>query len=210
VRGEITHLKVADAEKLLAAALAQKDMPLLPALVLRLFCGIRTAEVCKLEWSEIRWKDKDPIVCVPAGKAKKRHIRNVDIPNNAIKWLALCAKDKGQCPIVRVAEQQDKVVATDAAAARIVKLHCKAVARLANSVGVKMDGNTTRHSFGTYHFALHGDSGKTSGQLGHRTGDYVLFDHYRALANNSDAERYFSLVPNLPKAESSATILQTQ
>ena len=52
-----------------------------------------------------------------------------------------------------------------------------------------------RHSFGSYHFALHGNSLETSRQLGHRASDQVLFDHYRALATKEQAERYFAIKP---------------
>ena len=52
-----------------------------------------------------------------------------------------------------------------------------------------------RHSFGTYHFALQGDPIKTSVQMGHKTGDDVLFDHYRNLATKNDAKAYFALFP---------------
>jgi len=54
-----------------------------------------------------------------------------------------------------------------------------------------------RHSFGTYHFALHGDSMKTSIEMGHKTGDDVLFEHYRSLATHADAKAYFDIRPLL-------------
>jgi len=53
-----------------------------------------------------------------------------------------------------------------------------------------------RHSFGSYHFALHADSIKTSNELGHQQGDNVLFEHYRALTNKKQADAYFGLVPD--------------
>ena len=53
-----------------------------------------------------------------------------------------------------------------------------------------------RHSFGTYHFALHGNSIKTSHEMGHKTGDDVLFDHYRSLATKADAKAFFDLRPD--------------
>jgi co-chaperonin GroES (HSP10) len=50
-----------------------------------------------------------------------------------------------------------------------------------------------RHSFGSYHYALYGDSVATSRELGHKTGDDILFSHYRALVSQEDAEEYFSI-----------------
>jgi hypothetical protein len=52
-----------------------------------------------------------------------------------------------------------------------------------------------RHSFGTYHYAFHGDSNKTSSELGHKADDDTLFNHYRALAKKSDGEKFFSIKP---------------
>ena len=53
--------------------------------------------------------------------------------------------------------------------------------------------NAMRHSFGSYHYALHGDAMLTSRLMGHKSNDTVLFDHYRALASKEDAEAYFDL-----------------
>ncbi len=52
-----------------------------------------------------------------------------------------------------------------------------------------------RHSFGSYHYALHGNPLETSRQLGHKASDQVLFDHYRALATKTQAEAYFAIKP---------------
>jgi hypothetical protein len=52
-----------------------------------------------------------------------------------------------------------------------------------------------RHSFGSYHFAAHANSMETSRQLGHRSSDHVLFDHYRALARKEDGEAFFNILP---------------
>jgi hypothetical protein len=57
-----------------------------------------------------------------------------------------------------------------------------------------------RHSFGSYHYALHGNPLETSRQLGHKSNDQVLFDHYRALATKEQGEAFFSIVP--PKTAS--------
>ena len=54
-----------------------------------------------------------------------------------------------------------------------------------------------RHSFGTYHFALHGDPLKTSVEMGHKTGDDVLFEHYRSLAKKDEAKEYFNIFPKV-------------
>jgi hypothetical protein len=59
----------------------------------------------------------------------------------------------------------------------------------------KWEGNAMRHSFGSYHYARHGNPLETSRLLGHKASDQVLFDHYRALATKAHAEAYFSIRP---------------
>ena len=54
-----------------------------------------------------------------------------------------------------------------------------------------------RHSFGTYHFALYEDPLKTSVEMGHKTGDDVLFEHYRSLAKKDEAKEYFNIFPKV-------------
>ena len=55
--------------------------------------------------------------------------------------------------------------------------------------------NAMRHSFGSYHYAMHSDAAKTAAMLGHKANDQVLFDSYRSLARKKDAEGYFGIVP---------------
>lgn len=50
-----------------------------------------------------------------------------------------------------------------------------------------------RHSFGSYHYGLYGDSLSTSKQLGHRQGDNILFSHYRNLVSYEDSKAYFEI-----------------
>ncbi len=53
-----------------------------------------------------------------------------------------------------------------------------------------------RHSFGSYHYALHEDSIKTANLLGHKAGDDVLFTSYRALVPDREVARaYFEIYP---------------
>jgi hypothetical protein len=52
-----------------------------------------------------------------------------------------------------------------------------------------------RHSFGSYHYSLHGNPLETSRLLGHKASDQVLFDHYRALASKEQAKQFFALMP---------------
>ncbi|OAM90345.1 site-specific integrase [Termitidicoccus mucosus] len=172
-------LSVEDAGKLLNAAAAEKGRPLLGSLVLRLFCGLRTAETYKMDWKDIHDSDSSPFVHVPETIAKKRRNRLVTLPENALAWLSLCTNREGLvCP----GNDQNR--------------YGDSVAKLARSVRVKIPKNGTRDSFGSYHYALHGDSVRTAALMGHKQGDDVLFAHYRQLVRKEDAERYFALSPD--------------
>ncbi len=60
--------------------------------------------------------------------------------------------------------------------------------------------NCLRHSFVTYHVALHRDAGKTALLVSHRNQD-ILFRHYLGIANRTDAERYFNIIPCRPRPQ---------
>jgi hypothetical protein len=134
-----------------------------------------------LEWHEVRWADEKPFVHIPASKAKKRRIRLVEIPANALAWLQLCNPPaKGL-----VAPGDGKV-----------KGYCKRFSRLVRVAELSDWGNNdTRHSFGSYHYAAHGDAVKTSALMGHKQGDDVLFSHYRQLVTAEDGAKFFALTP---------------
>jgi integrase len=178
----INILKVSEAEKFLATAEQNPEMGLLPSLVLRLFCGLRTAEVCRVEWQEVRWTEPRPFVHIPASKAKKRRIRLVDLPVNAVAWLRHCTPPAKGLVVPGSGE---------------VRRYCKRFSRLVELAELSDWGkNDTRHSFGSYHYALHGDAVKTSVQMGHKQGDDVLFSNYRQLVTAEDGARFFALMPN--------------
>lgn len=199
---EPSILTVAEALRLLETARRNPELDLLGAVALALFCGIRTEELKRMDWSEVRLSDEEPFVVIPKGKAKKRRIRHVPIPANAVKWLLLCPRRSGL------------MVRND-----YVSDHQKRFRRLQQLAGFgrmeEKNGrrawrstwrtNCMRHSFGTYDFALHGDSMRTSRLLGHKATDDVLFDHYRALATKENATAYFAITP----AEGSAQLGET-
>ncbi len=187
---EINILTVNEARRLLEAAADNKEAGMLATTVLRLFCGIRTGEVTRLTWDEVHWLDAKPYVHISAGKAKKRQIRHVEIPENALEWLKLC---------------------NPPASGRIDplsgKTYAKRFGQIARDAGIgakdakgnwvsHWETNDTRHSFGSYHYALYGDAIYTAREMGHKQGDDVLFAHYRSLVKKTAAEEYFGLRPS--------------
>jgi integrase len=202
IRGSDQHgtepniLAVDRAKALIETAAGHPELDLLGAVTLGLFCGIRTQELTKLQWAHVQldWSDLDSekpeksFVTIPASIAKKRRIRNVTIPRNALEWLALCPNRKGALTKNAYSSDFRK---------RFYKLQ-----RLAGFGKVEngkwrstWEENNMRHSFGSYHYALHDNSIETSRQLGHAASDHVLFSHYRALATKEQAKAYFGIVP---------------
>jgi integrase len=165
--------------RLISAAQQHPELELFGAVALALFCGVRTEELKRLEWDHVRLSDESPVVTIGAKIAKKRRIRHVEIPANALQWLLLVPYRSG--PVARNAHVNDYQK-------RFQKLLRRAKFK-------KWEANSMRHSFGSYHYALHGDPLKTSRLLGHKASDQVLFDHYRALATKEEAKRYFEIAP---------------
>lgn len=166
-------LSLVQCEKLLSAALdTEHDFGLLGCVVLGMYCGIRSAELERLDWSAVDMESKH--VTVGAKIAKARSIRNVEIPENAMIWLMQCRQRTGNIRPLKFREHFDK---------------------LKEMAGIKKwPHNALRHSAGSYHFALHENSAKTATMLGH-TQDSVLFKHYRALTRKADAKSFYKLIP---------------
>jgi len=59
---------------------------------------------------------------------------------------------------------------------------------------VERVNNGLRHSFCSYHVALHESADKTALLLGHKNPS-VLFNHYRNIVDKEEGERYFSIHP---------------
>lgn len=171
-------LTVQESRKLINTAHeTESELGLLGAVVMGLFCGIRTEEIKRLEWSAVKLDEN--IVTIGADIAKKRRIRHVTIPQNARQWLLEMGQRTG--PVVKNDHYNHYQK-------RFKKMRMKAGFEAWHA-------NSMRHSFGSYHFALHGNSIETSRELGHKTNDDVLFDHYRALATKLQGKEYFSIVP---------------
>ena len=176
-----TILSVKEAESLLKAAHENQNLDLLAPIVLALFCGLRTGELKNLQWKHLHIEDEaEPFVQIPRGLGKGRYIRNIPIPENALRWLELCER-KGK----KVARENDDMHG----------YFRKRFQKLYKLAGIKQwDENCMRHSFGSYFFSLSNNLPETMARMGHRE-DRVLFQHYRALTTKKQAEQYFNIDP---------------
>lgn len=183
-------LSIDEVKRLLNTAKAHPELDLLAAVTLGLFCGIRTEELKKLTWEDVRLNEERPFVVISSRIAKKRRIRNVDIPHNAVTWLKSCIKESGPIAKNDYVSDYQKRFRNLQKLAGFGKWIEEGKKRKWRSTWKE---NSIRHSFGSYHYALHGDSMLTSRLMGHKEGDAVLFEYYRALVSKEKAKKYFSL-----------------
>ena len=189
---EILTLK--EVNQVLNSAHEHVELGFLPLITLGLFCGIRTVELGQLDWSDVKDGEERPFVTISHAIAKKRRIRHVDIPDNALSWLSLCKNREGRIAHAETFKQHEENFRKFLIQAGFMEKDDRGRWRS------NWKRNALRHSFASYHYALHGNSLETARLLGHKASDQVLFDHYRALATKEQGEAFFSIVP--PKTAS--------
>lgn len=70
------------------------------------FCGLRSAEIARLDWSEVHLTGAEHFIEVKASKAKTASRRTVPVPDNCAQWLAPFVKQAGPvCPFERPDKQ---------------------------------------------------------------------------------------------------------
>jgi integrase len=156
----------------------------LPVIALGAFAGLRSAEIERLEWSDIRLAEK--FIVIGADKAKTASRRVVPIADNLAAWLALTppAKRTGKIWKRTTNDLQDARAATVKAA------------------GVAWKANGLRHSAASYLFSLSNDAGRVAGYLGNSAA--VIHRHYRELVRPADAVKWFAVMPKGVLLESEA------
>ena len=133
---------------------------------LGMFGGLRTEELDRIEWSAIKKKHID----IAGNVAKKHKRRIVEICPTLRSWLDLFpGKD-------------------------MLKIGRRTRDSIARSLSFPWPHNGMRHSFASYHLALHKNAAFTAHELGHTNPD-LLYRHYREVVTHEDAVRYFDLSP---------------
>lgn len=194
----IQTLTVDEARALLARAAhvpASEDeedfRPLLFYVVLALFCGIRPAELERMERSQVSLKERHAIV--EGHQAKTRRRRVLDISKNAVAWLRLDPSPAG-------------LVVPENFRRRWARLRAAAGWRPEKQALGKDDPapdpnlpewphDVLRHTFASMHYAAHQNESLLKAQMGHSAKEEVLFQHYRALKTRAEAALFWALVP---------------
>jgi len=169
-------LSVEETKSLMHTARTFHGGAFLQIVTLGLFAGIRSNELQMLDWSAIDLEEGT--VTIGAEIAKKRRLRLIELSDNAIAWLKIAPNKTGKLTFNKAGV-----------------LFAELVRKAGFENWREEKSNAMRHSFGTYHFALHQNSALTAAALGHQANDQVLFDSYRSLARKKDGEAYFSIMP---------------
>jgi integrase len=165
--GEIAILTPDQLKKLLG-----KSKPLYQLyFALAAFTGIRSAELLRLEWSEINFEKGH--IEVKARKAKTATRRLVPIQPNLAKWLEPYRGSKGKL------FQSRRVVDSAIKFAKRLRIPWKA--------------NCLRHSYATYRLSIVFDAGRIALEMGNSPAK--LFTNYRELDRQNHAPEWFAIEP---------------
>jgi integrase len=178
----------AEVRRLLAAA---KDS-FKPVIALQAFAGLRSAEVMRLDWRDVKLTRGH--IELGADKTKTASRRLVPISANLREWLAEHAKKTGQVfPHGRAYFHE---LQRDTAAATEIK--AEADAHRAALAPVEWKQNALRHSFISYRVAETGDVPRVALESGNSPA--MIFTHYRELVTPEDAMQWFAIAPAKAKA----------
>ena len=156
----------------IARLLENANPATLPYWLFSIFCGLRNAELQRLEWKDVHWDEK--LVEVPSAKSKTASRRFVALRPNVLGWLRPYRDSHG--PVCPPALYRRLIV--DRQAAGITS----------------WPPNACRHSFASYHLAHFRDPRELALEMGH-TRSEVTFRHYRELVKPAQAERFWKIVP---------------
>jgi integrase len=156
------------AARLLEAA----DHQTLPYWALGLFCGLRSAELQRLSWSDIHFDEA--IVEVPSLAAKTASRRCVPIRPNLAHWLEPYRDMHGPlCP---------------------ANLEVRLKTDRRNAGITNWPTNGCRHSFGSYHLTHFRNSSLTASEMGHVSAA-ITYKHYYQRVRPAAAAEYWQIAP---------------
>jgi integrase len=150
---------------------------LLPFLAIGAFAGLRSAEIDRLEWQDVKFSTG--YIVVEKGKAKTATRRIVPMSDNLKAWLQPYAKTRGKVWPHGHAYLYEVLQAT------------------AKAAKVPWKQNALRHSFISYRVADTGDVNRIALEAGNSPA--MIFSNYRELVTPEDGKRWFSIIPQQPE-----------
>ena len=174
----------------LKAILDAADKEVLPFMAIGAFAGLRSAEISRLDWKDVKFRRN--LVEVTASKSKTARRRLVPITPTLAAWIV---------PYV------DRTGSIIPPSFNIRRRNAYRAAGFGNpgsetteekAQGIKLrhaPTNALRHSFASYRLASTNDAGKTAIELGH-TSTTLLYNTYRELVTPEAAEAYWKVMPD--------------
>ena len=166
----------------LSTLLTNIERRLVPFVAIGAFAGLRSAEICRLTWDDIRWGHGD--IELKKSKAKTASRRLAPLLPVLREWLWPFRKRSG--PVL-------EGVHDEFALATQFKKAVDAVTDSARKPLVKIVHNGLRHSFITYRVATEKSAAAVALEAGNSP--KMIFEHYRALATEEEGREWFSVMP---------------
>jgi integrase len=170
----------------MATLLSVANGNLITFLAIGAFAGLRSAEICRLNWSKVNLETS--YITVDASIAKTNSRRLVPIPPNLNAWLKPYAKPQGLVvELDNVSNAIHRLIeATRPTDPKNPKSKLKP--------DVEWRHNALRHSFCSYRLAQIKNAAEVALEAGNSP--QMIFQHYRELVTPSDAEKWFSIFPD--------------
>jgi len=190
----IEILKPEQCERLLVAC----DEATLPSIAIGMFCGLRSSEIARLDWSKVDLTESR-IVLDTAVARKTRSRRVVPIPEACKEWLAPYAKATGAVQPNSFRNRRDCVRVRAGFAPSFNQREFEELQTLlteAKKRGVKLQPwpqNCLRHTAISYALAASGDESKVASWAGNSPA--MIKKHYDAQALPSSAKAFYLIVP---------------
>jgi len=160
----------------IARLLAAADADFVPYVVLIAFAGVRREELHRgLTWQSLNF-DRGTLV-VPAAIAKTGRKRKIELPENALDWLAPYRGKHGA------------IFAQDPR---------KRMAKVSRGSRVPWKRNALRHSFGSYRLEIVKNAGQVALEMGNSAA--IVLKHYHEIVEQEDAEKYWNIRP-IPQSD---------
>jgi len=169
--GKIGILKPEQFAKLISHATGEVRL----YLALGAFTGMRASEILRLDWEDVNF-ERGHIV-VAAHKAKTATRRLVPIQANLMQWLDPYRNSKGKIFLSKRVDSQ--------------------AIYFAASLAVPWPPNCLRHSYCSYRLAAIADTARVALECGNSP--QKLMTNYRELADEHDAQAWFSIAPEISK-----------
>jgi len=164
-----------------------KDPEVCGLLALGAFAGLRSSAIERLKHKNIDFKNRGILIESSIAKARRRHYIE-SLPDNLWAWLDQTPKSAFSLTSRQIAKRRER------AYERAGLLITKAASNKKKIPTKSPPKNCLRHSFVSYHVALHRNPGKTALIVSHRSQE-VLWQHYLGVAGQKDAKEYFAILP---------------